>query len=158
TVLVSWGKLRDPPFRARRSAADTVVVPLAVRVAPAPEASSAPPVMDKGPARVLAPVVTVTEPPVMDSVALVEVVIPWTWILSPEWMVMVAEEPGLITALSPEPGTLPVLQFEALSQLPLPGLVHVTVLGRARISSCSRERGRRLRCQVERLRPRGEED
>jgi hypothetical protein len=53
-----------------------------------------------------------------------------------EWVMVIPAV--LITASSAEPGTLPVLQFEPTSQLPLDGLIQLTVLGSWRSSSLSR--------------------
>jgi hypothetical protein len=54
-----------------------------------------------------------------------------------DWMVMVAALVVLMTAVSPAPGTLPVLQLLPTSQLPAAGPVHWIVAGSVLSSSCS---------------------
>ena len=121
---------------AYRLAPETKAAAAAVRSAPAPVAASEPPVIERGPFKTESPVLTVSKPPVIESVSSVPVVRLSTSISSPGWIVMVAAAAVSIATMSLAPGTDSGLQLAATSQEPLPGLAQlmVAVSGKSRSS------------------------
>ena len=123
------------------------MAPLTVRFIPAPVASRYPLVMLRPPLSVEVSAAlpeTINAPPVIANVSLLPVVRLLMDSLL-ELIVTVTAEPVLIVTSSPAPGTVPVLQFCAVSQFELgPPPIQLTAESNCR---CSRASTRSNRCE-----------